>query len=116
MSRYLKSYISQNKCTKYISGGGTIGGYLHAEEIKTKELAEAWIRSLLEQYKPGRRLHTNVEYFATAVMRAVSLPTSLFTPTFTAGRIVGWTAHVLEQAENNRIFRPQSTYVGPLPE
>lgn len=71
---------------------------------------------LLEQYKPGRRLYTNVEFFAAAVMRSVSMPAELFTPTFAASRMVGWTAHIVEQAANNRIFRPQSAYIGPLPE
>lgn len=70
---------------------------------------------LLGEYKPGRQLYTNVEFYAAAVLRAVNMPQTLYTPTFTASRIVGWTAHVLEQAENNRIFRPQSTYVGKMP-
>jgi citrate synthase len=71
---------------------------------------------LLEEYKPGRKLYTNVEFYAAAVMRAIGMPTSLFTPTFTASRVVGWTAHVLEQAGHNRLFRPQSEYVGRIPE
>ncbi|MDF2959565.1 MAG: citrate synthase/methylcitrate synthase [Paenibacillus sp.] len=71
---------------------------------------------LLEEYKPGRRLYANVEFFAASIMRAIALPTSLFTPAFTVARVVGWTAHLLEQAEINRIFRPQSVYTGPLPE
>lgn len=79
---------------------------LHVEETATRLLAE---------YKPGRRLHTNVEFFAAAIMKAIALPTALFTPTFTAARVVGWTAHMLEQAGHNRIFRPQSAYVGVLP-
>jgi citrate synthase len=70
---------------------------------------------LLEQYKPGRRLHTNVEFFAAAIMTAIQLPTELFTPTFTAARVVGWTAHMLEQSAHNRIFRPLSEYTGPMP-
>ncbi|WP_019533273.1 citrate synthase/methylcitrate synthase [Paenibacillus ginsengihumi] len=70
---------------------------------------------LLAEYKPGRRLFTNVEFYAAAVMRAVQMPPELFTPTFTAARVVGWTAHVLEQSRNNRIFRPESVYVGPMP-
>ncbi|GAA0362986.1 citrate synthase/methylcitrate synthase [Bacillus horti] len=70
---------------------------------------------LLEEFKPGRRLYTNVEFYAAAIMRAVQLPEQLFSPTFTLSRTVGWTAHVLEQAENNRIFRPQSTYIGRTP-
>ncbi|MBD2871120.1 citrate/2-methylcitrate synthase [Paenibacillus arenilitoris] len=70
---------------------------------------------LLEEYKPGRKLFTNVEFYAAAVMRAVRMPPVLFTPTFTAARVVGWTAHVLEQSQHNRIFRPQSVYIGPAP-
>ncbi|CAG7621049.1 Citrate synthase 1 [Paenibacillus solanacearum] len=71
---------------------------------------------LLEEYKPGRRLYTNVEFFAASIMRAIALPTPLFTPTFTVARVVGWTAHLLEQASVNRIFRPQSVYTGPMPQ
>ncbi|MBN8252000.1 citrate synthase/methylcitrate synthase [Priestia flexa] len=70
---------------------------------------------LLNEYKPGRKIYTNVEYFAAAVMKAVELPADLFTPTFTASRLVGWTAHVLEQSEDNRIYRPQSSYIGYTP-
>ncbi len=49
------------------------------------------------------------------VLQAVAMPSTLYTPTFTASRIIGWTAHVLEQAAYNRIFRPQSVYVGSVP-
>lgn len=70
---------------------------------------------LLEEYKPGRRLYTNVEFFAAAIMTAIRLPADLFTPTFTAARTVGWTAHCLEQASVNRIYRPQSVYTGQMP-
>ncbi|GGP09116.1 citrate synthase/methylcitrate synthase [Oceanobacillus neutriphilus] len=68
---------------------------------------------LLEEYKPGRRLYTNVEFYAAASFKAVDLPETLYTPTFTASRAAGWCAHVLEQAGNNRIFRPLSEYTGP---
>lgn len=69
---------------------------------------------LLEEFKPGRSLYTNVEFYAAAIMKAVQLDPALFTPTFTASRMVGWTAHILEQAEDNIIFRPQSNYIGPI--
>jgi len=71
---------------------------------------------LLEEYKPGRRLYTNVEFYAAAVLSAVEMPTKLFTATFTASRVVGWTSHLLEQVAINRIFRPQSIYTGEMPE
>ncbi|KMJ59513.1 citrate synthase [Bacillus sp. LL01] len=67
---------------------------------------------VLEELKPGRGLYTNVEFYAAAIMKAINMDASLFTPTFTASRMVGWTAHVLEQAEDNVIYRPLSRYVG----
>src|SRR5699024_964335 len=70
--------------------------------------------SLLKEYKPGRRLYSNVEFYAAAVFRAIDLPEPLYTPTFTASRVAGWCAHVFEQAGNNRIFRPLSEYTGPM--
>jgi citrate synthase len=38
----------------------------------------------------------------------------MFTPTFATSRVVGWTAHVLEQVANNRLIRPQSEFVGEV--
>lgn len=69
---------------------------------------------VLNELKPGRNLYTNVEYYAAAVMRALKIDSSIFTATFTASRIVGWSAHVMEQREDNVIFRPKAEYTGPL--
>ncbi|MCY7873078.1 citrate synthase CitA [Bacillus spizizenii] len=77
---------------------------------------EAEAIRLLEIYKPGRKLYTNVEFYAAAVMKAIDFDDELFTPTFSASRMVGWCAHVLEQAENNMIFRPSAKYTGFIPE
>ncbi|TYS07407.1 citrate synthase/methylcitrate synthase [Bacillus subtilis] len=77
---------------------------------------EAEAIRLLEIYKPGRKLYTNVEFYAAAVMKAIDFDDELFTPTFSASRMIGWCAHVLEQAENNMIFRPSAKYTGPIPE
>lgn len=74
--------------------------------------AEKEITTLLEIHKPGRKLYTNVEYYAAAIMRSIQLPPELFTPTFSAARMVGWTAHAIEQFSDNTIFRPQSLYIG----
>jgi citrate synthase len=70
---------------------------------------------VLAELKPGRRLYTNVEYHAGVVMHTCGIPRDMFTPTFAAGRTVGWCAHVLEQAARNRLIRPAARYVGPPP-
>ncbi|WP_019414263.1 citrate/2-methylcitrate synthase [Paenisporosarcina sp. TG20] len=74
--------------------------------------AEKEIIQMLNERKPNRKLYTNVEFYAAAIMRAIDLDPALFTPTFSMARIVGWTAHAMEQAEDNTIFRPQSVYIG----
>ena len=69
--------------------------------------------SVLAELKPGRELHTNVEFYAGVVMEQCGLPRELFTPTFAASRVVGWCAHMLEQATETAIIRPSARYVGP---
>lgn len=75
---------------------------------RVEELALA----LLEEQKPGRHLYTNVEFYSAVVLASVGLPGDFFTPTFAASRVVGWTAHILEQINNNRLIRPESEYTG----
>lgn len=69
--------------------------------------------ALLEEYKPGRNLQTNVEFYTALLLHGVGIPTDLFTPTFAIGRTAGWTAHCIEQREVDRIIRPESAYTGP---
>ncbi|GHO75395.1 citrate synthase 1 [Ktedonobacter sp. SOSP1-85] len=80
--------------------------------VFTRRVEELAI-SILEELKPGRRLYTNVEYYSAALMASVGLSGDLFTPTFAVSRVGGWTAHVLEQAGNNRLIRPEAEYTGP---
>ncbi len=67
---------------------------------------------LLEEYKPGRNLKTNVEFYTALLLHSLGMETDLFTPTFAVGRLGGWIAHCFEQREANRIIRPQSVYHG----
>lgn len=91
-----------------------------AREASTPEFFELSRRTeeraleMLHERKPGRRLYTNVEFYSAAVLSAVGLPGDMFTPTFATSRVVGWTAHVLEQVANNRLIRPQSEFVGEV--
>src|SRR5579884_2488394 len=79
------------------------------------EHIEATVLRVLEEMKPGHQLRTNVEFYAGVVMDRCGLPRQLFTPTFAASRCIGWCAHILEQAADNRIIRPSARYVGPPP-
>ncbi|MGW2720308.1 citrate synthase/methylcitrate synthase [Streptomyces sp. NPDC001492] len=74
---------------------------------------ERHVESILAELKPGRELHTNVEFYAGVVMELCGLPREMFTPTFAAARVVGWSANILEQAEDSKIIRPVARYVGP---
>ena len=79
------------------------------------EQVEQTVVRVLDDMKPGRQLYTNVEFYAGVVMELCGIPRELFTPTFAVSRTVGWRAHMLEQAADNRIIRPSSRYVGPPP-
>jgi citrate synthase len=84
-----------------------------ARHVAFAEEVERAVIDVLAELKPGRRLYTNVEFFAGVVMDHCGLPRELFTPTFASSRVIGWCANILEQAANNRIIRPDANYVGP---
>lgn len=88
---------------------GDMSLYTLAREVERVALR------LLEEYKPGRRLQTNVEFYTALLLHGLGLEVPLFTPTFAIGRVAGWTAHCLEQRAVGRIMRPQSVYVGTEP-
>ena len=67
---------------------------------------------LLEEYKPGRNLQTNVEFYTALVLHGVGLATDLFSPTFAIARVAGWTAHAFEHMAEGRLIRPKSLYTG----
>lgn len=90
--------------------------YTRAGDMSLYTLArsvEATAIRLLDEYKPGRRLQTNVEFYTALVLHGLGFDVTLFTPTFAISRVSGWLAHALEQRRENRIIRPQSEYVGP---
>ncbi|MDZ7679883.1 MAG: citrate synthase [Acidimicrobiales bacterium] len=83
------------------------------ELVELAEQVEARVIELLNEFKPGRNLYTNVEYWAGVAMELAGVPRSLFTPTFATSRAIGWVAHVLEQVDDNKIIRPSARYIGP---
>jgi citrate synthase len=90
--------------------------YTRAGDMTLYTLAravEATAIRLLDEYKPGRRLRTNVEFYTALLLHGLGLEVPLFTPTFAVSRVSGWIAHAFEQRRTNRIIRPQSVYAGP---
>ncbi|MFC3476910.1 citrate synthase [Halobacterium litoreum] len=67
---------------------------------------------VLAEHRPDLRLETNVEFYTAVLLNGVGVPKELFTPTFAVARAGGWTAHCLEQLEDNRLIRPRASYVG----
>ena len=61
----------------------------------------------------SKHIYPNVDFYSGLVYHLLGLPTDLFTPTFAVSRIAGWTAHVIEYWEDNRLVRPLDYYVGP---
>lgn len=84
--------------------------YLHLSLLIEEKAIE-----LLKEYKPDKALYPNLEFWASGIFRTINLPRELYTPTFCLSRIAGWSAHIIEQASKNRLIRPSSIYVGPLP-
>lgn len=75
-------------------------------------IVETEILAALERAKPGRRLQTNVEFYTALLLHGIGLDAELFSPTFAVGRVGGWTAHVLEQIDEDRLIRPRAAYIG----
>jgi citrate synthase len=66
-----------------------------------------------EMDRKGRQVHPNVDFFSASVYYTLGIPLDLFTNLFACARMAGWTAHIMEQMRDNRLIRPESTYLGP---
>jgi citrate synthase len=120
---YLKSALSQKK---KISGFGH--RVYHTEDPRATHLRQMsqnlcessgnhkWFeisRIIEETMKNEKHINANVDFYSATVYYTLGIPVDLFTPIFAVSRISGWTAHILEQLENNRLIRPRAEYTGP---
>jgi citrate synthase len=68
----------------------------------------------IEQFiKSDKKLNANVDFYSASTYHTLGIDLDLFTPLFAVSRISGWTAHVLEQLDDNRLIRPRAEYIGP---
>jgi citrate synthase len=91
--------------------------HLRAMAVKLSEkIGEPkWIRMserIAHLMKEKKNLNANVDFYSATVYYSLGIPTDLFTPIFAIARCSGWCAHVLEQLEDNRLYRPLSEYIG----
>jgi citrate synthase len=70
--------------------------------------------ALEDPYFVERKLYPNVDFYSGIILRAIGIPTNMFTVIFAIGRLPGWIAHWWEQSQTqaNRIARPRQIYVG----
>ena len=92
---------------QFYTTGGDRGLYDLAGSV------ELTVLRLLHERKPERRLDTNVEFYTALLLHGLGLPADSFTATFAVARVLGWSAHCLEQLRDGRLIRPQSAYIGP---
>jgi len=72
------------------------------------DIIEAAVRS-------EKKLPPNVDWPCARLYHYLGLPVDLYTPLFVVARVVGWSAHIIEQLDHNRLIRPRSIYRGPAP-
>ena len=63
--------------------------------------------------KAEKKLNANVAFYSASSYHTLGIDADLFTPVFAVSRISGWTAHVIEQLDDNRLIRPRAEYMGP---
>lgn len=70
-------------------------------------------RKIEEFVKADKKLNANVDFYSASTYHTLGIDVDLFTPIFAVSRISGWTAHVIEQLDDNRLIRPRADYIGP---
>lgn len=70
------------------------------------------LNEVREAIMGSKNLFPNVDFYSGSVYAEMGIPTDIFTPVFAVSRVSGWTAHILEQYQNNRLIRPRAEYTG----
>ena len=81
----------------------------HTEDSHYYDVAEAIEQFVQEQ----KQLCANLDFYSAISYHFLGIPTALFTPVFVCSRITGWSAHIIEQRDNNVLIRPRADYTGP---
>ena len=89
-----------------------------SEELGKRRGESKWfeishrVEEIFQPTVAAKGIFPNVDFYSASAYHVLGIPRDLFTPIFACSRVVGWTAHLLEQYANNRLFRPDSEYIG----
>ncbi len=72
-----------------------------------------WSRKIELYINAEKKLNANVDFYSASTYTTLGIDVDLFTPIFAVSRIAGWSAHVIEQLDDNRLIRPRAEYIGP---
>lgn len=89
----------------------------HAEQLSRQSGETRWFeiaREVERVMRANSKVFPNVDLYSGIVYDLMKIPVELYTPLFACSRVVGWTAHILEQWSDNRLIRPRANYTGPM--
>jgi 2-methylcitrate synthase/citrate synthase II len=81
------------------------------KEYNWNEISEVLENHMIEE----KGIYPNLDFASGPAYHLMGFDNALFTPIFAIARVVGWTAHIMEQYADNKIIRPLSLYTGPQP-
>ncbi len=91
---------------------GTLGA--RGGETRWLDISEQVQQAMAREMQArGKKIYPNVDFFSASVYYTLGIEMDLFTNIFACARMAGWTAHVLEQWQDNRLIRPRAEYIGP---
>ncbi len=88
----------------------------YAQEAAQRAGTEQWEKAaeiMEEIMAKEKNMFPNLDWPAGRLYHAMQLAVPIYTPIFVMSRVTGWSAHFIEQAENNRLIRPRGLYTGP---